>query len=254
MRGSQPDGAIRFDEADRLVIDRALRLRFDYWLTGLGEVSLDGLRERLRRSLLNDLDSDQIQRVLTEFDLYAEYLQAADELLPPVFGSPRERHLALMALQRQPLGESRADAWFGDQNRYIDRTLAAMDGDLIAGNPAEDPWADELLDATRHHSALALGGQSVRETLSPEVLDAQRRRMFGDAAADRLAALDARRAEWEDRLNRFTRARQRLLEQSGPDRQAALNALLEQSFDPAEQRRVLALLDAGLLPAEDADG
>ncbi|MGB0514343.1 MAG: lipase secretion chaperone [Wenzhouxiangellaceae bacterium] len=81
-----------------------------------------------------------------------------------------------------------------------------------------------------------------------------RRRLFGAAAAERLATLDAQRADWNSRLSRFAQARRQVLNQGGPDAAAALGALLEQSFDPAEQRRVLALLDAGLLPTDDGDG
>ena len=192
--------------------------------------------------------------MLTEFDLYTEYLMAADDLLPIEFGDRRERHLALIELQRQLLGESRAEAWFGEQNRYIERTLAAMNRDGQAADSDHDPWAKGIEAATRHHSALALNSPRVGETLAPEVLHQQRRQLFGDAAARRLATLDTQRAEWESRLNRFARARQELLDQAGSEAGAALDALLEQNFDPAEQRRVLALLDAGLLPAPDEDG
>ncbi|MGB0514521.1 MAG: lipase secretion chaperone, partial [Wenzhouxiangellaceae bacterium] len=170
LRGSQPDGDIRFDDTGGLVIDRGLRHRFDYWLTGLGEVSLKALRERFERSLGTELSPDQIERVLAEFDLYTEYLMAADDLLPVEFGSLVERHRALMALQRQLLGDSRADAWFGEQNRYIDHTLAAMDPGDQNADPIDEPWAAEIDAPTRHHSALALNSPSVRETVSPEIL------------------------------------------------------------------------------------
>ncbi len=77
----------------------------------------------------------------------------------------------------------------------------------------------------------------------------------GEAAANRLEALDAERAEWNKRLSAYQAARAKIAgETSDPAaRKDAETKLLEASFTPQEQLRVKALdeIAAGAPPASD---
>ena len=253
LSGSDPDGEISFDRHGRLVIDRALRHRFDYLLSAIGEQSLEQLRQGLLASLTGRFSRDQIEQVMAEFDLYAAYLRAVDELFPDRPASLREQMTALAELQSDLLGQQRTEAWFGEENRYIERTLAAMDGDLEPGNPDQDPWAAEIEQATSHHLALEMNRQYQLLDLPADQRHLERSALFGLDAADRLAELDAERAAWQARVVAYADQRQALF-----DNPALTTAEIEQllarerelAFNETERRRILALEKAGLLDEE----
>jgi lipase chaperone LimK len=253
LAGSDPDGEIHFAPDGRLVIDRALRHRFDYLLSAIGEQSLEQLRQSLLASLTGRFSRDQVEQVMAEFDLYAAYLRAVDELFPDRPASLHEQMTALAELQADLLGDQRTEAWFGEENRYIERTLAAMDGDLEPGNPDEDPWAAEIEQATSHHLALEMNRQYQKLDLPADQRHLERSALFGQDAADRLAELDAERAAWQARVVAYADQRQALF-----DNPALTPAEIEQllarerelAFNETEQRRILALEKAGLLDEE----
>jgi lipase chaperone LimK len=253
LAGSDPDGEIRFAPDGRLVIDRALRHRFDYLLSAIGEQSLEQLRQSLLASLTGRFSRDQVEQVMAEFDLYAAYLRAVDELFPDRPASLHEQMTALTELQADLLGQQRAEAWFGEENRYIKRTLAAMDGDLEPGNPDQDPWAAEIEQATSHHLALEMNRQYQLLDLPADQRHLERSALFGEDAADRLAELDAERAAWQARVDAYNALRQTLLDDpalSGAEIEQLLARELALGFDETEQRRILAMQKAGLLDGD----
>ena len=254
LRGSEPDGQIRFDEHGQLIIDRALRRRFDYWLSGAGEISLARMRQLLSEPLAGHYSSMQIDQLLAEFDRYLDYLRAVSEQQLEPAASLHEQLAELEQLQQHWLGEERAEAWFGEHNRYMARSLAILAGEISPGEADSDPWADELLAATSHHADVVLNRDYLQQAIDPQQRYLERRSLYGEAAAERLADLDAQRSDWQRRLDQYAQHYRQL--QAAPnltasERAASLLQLRQQGFSEPEQRRLLALQHAGLL---DADG
>jgi lipase chaperone LimK len=238
------DGDIRFDSTGRLMIDSGLRRRFDFVLTGLGEQDLPALRQLLVEQLSSELGPTQVERVLAEFDLYTAFLQAADELMQINGSELATRFEAIRDLQRELLGDERAEAWFGDQNADIARALAIQAGEFEAGDPASDPRAADLAAATGHHIALEMNRQYAGLAIDPAQRYVEREALYGRDAAERLAALDRERAAWADRLQRYTDYRKALMRDgrlSLAEIERALAAWREGEFSDSEIRRVIAL-------------
>jgi len=247
------DGEVRFDSNGRLMIDAELRRRFDFVLTGLGEQGLPALRQLLIEQLSGELGPTQVEQVLAEFDLYTAFLQAADELMQVTGSELASRFDSVRDLQRELLGEERAEAWFGDQNADIARALAIQAGEFEAGDPASDPLAADLAAATGHHTALEMNRQYEGLAIEPAQRYAEREALYGPDAAERLAALDQERAAWNDRLQRYADYRASLLRDgrlSDGEIEQALSTWRAGAFSDPEIRRVIALEQANRLPSD----
>ncbi|MCA1778769.1 MAG: hypothetical protein LC637_05140 [Xanthomonadaceae bacterium] len=251
LYGTTPDGQLRFDSRG-VVIDRELRHRFDYWLTRIGETPLSVIRDQLEASLASEFGTARATAVVAEFDLYIEYLMAVESLLPAPSASQRQRHAAQVELQQTLLGSTRAEVWFGEENRYIEHILS-MHQDEPVPRTAPRPFGYDPRTAVEHHFAMELESQSLQLDIDAGQRREERRELFGDEAAQRLGRLDLQRSRWNQRVGDFSHQRQRLLNDNSltpAEVLRAINALVEQNFEPAEQRRIKALTEAGLLPGE----
>jgi lipase chaperone LimK len=263
LRGTAVDGDVRFDASGALVLDAELRRLFDYHLSLIGELDLRGIRERLRQTLAARLDPARVEIVLAHFDRYTDYLNALPRSAVASESDPARRLDALRRLRRERLGEAMATGFFAEEEALAELTVRRM---AIA--------ADPTLDAARKREALAaldreagytarasaelpaLAEMIERSARTPAERDAARRAQWGDDAAQRLAALDAERADWEARVRRYAAARARIDADARLDADArarAVAALRGQLFDADEQRRIASLeaigrLDAALSP------
>jgi lipase chaperone LimK len=165
------------------------------------------------------------------------------------------------------LGDEVASAFFADEEAAIEARLVRRA--LLA---------DRRLDATAREWRLAAVEAALPEELreSPElralqdaeVLDAlyeadgtdparrhdERAALFGEDAATALARLDHERADWQARVDRYFALQQSLhgdLALSPAERERRLERWLQQNFVAAEQRRLRALEDEGLLRPGD---
>lgn len=255
LAGAEPDGAIGWNPDGTVRVDRALRLRFDFLLSGLGEVTLARLRAQLKSEVDAVTSPERAARVVAAFDRYVAYLSALDGLA----GAPGpERLVALHALREEKLGREMARAFFEDEEQ---RDALALERQALAhrGELGEDERREALAAAEARRSATertvlergALVATTVAETrrleadaASPEERRAAREARLGVEAARRLADLDDARARWAARVAAFRAARDAIDgDASLPpvSRQQALEALLERDFSLPERRRLRAL-------------
>lgn len=256
LRGTQPDGGVRFGSDGRLIVDVDLRRQIEWWLSLLGEMPLAEIRSLFEQALSNAHPPAQVASALAFFDRWIDYLAAADANLPD--GSTAQRLDALSALRGQWFGAD-ADTLFGEEERYTrnvlarqevlrNRSLSAqereqqlteLDADLSPEQRAVRAEAiDPLLASEQTSQFDALG-------VPPAQRQAERAALFGAEAAERLAQLDAERAAWDARVA-AVRAQQRAWakdEHLDPvQREALLQGLLDGGFSDNEQRRIRALL------------
>lgn len=265
LRGTEVDGAVTLDEDGRPVGDRGLRRLFDYFLTRLGERPPATIRADLQAHLEAGFDAAVVVRVLGWFDAYAALEQEAVALVGSA--DPRSDAERLRALRRQRLGETLAEAWYGEEQRHLDYSLSRQEllRDRQIGLTEREQRLAEL-DATldpqhraqrMHDEAAQLAVMQsqafVRDDVDPSARFAERERLFGREAAQRLVDLDARQAHWQDRLAAYAALRGRVLADSAlsqAQRAQQADALLAAQFDRNERRRVQALVRRGLLPEQ----
>jgi lipase chaperone LimK len=164
---------------------------------------------------------------------------------------------ALTELRRDWLGVAAAEAFFGDEEAYARATLAreAVLGDptLAAGQREErlaaiDATLDPRLVESRERALAHLDVVAENRVFDALEVDApirleQRTVQYGADAADRLATLDAERADWSARSERYFAERERIQASTrltGAEADAAI-AALEAAFTESERRRLAAL-------------
>lgn len=262
LRGTEVDGRIEFRDG-RLLPTRELRRLFDYFLTAIGEKPLEDIRNWFIAHVREQHGDFFVPEVLTLFDQYVGLLQAAEQAGLATLDD-RGRLATLKALRKQWLGEAAAAAFYGDEEAYLTYTLDRLD--VLKDRSLDTATRTErlrALDATRPEGARAAEDDATLGMLVDEQtrqLDAigadadtrmaEREALLGKPAAERLAALDAERAQWQRRIDDYKRAVASIRADAALDertRTARLEALLNGSFDETERRRVSSLEAIGQL-------
>lgn len=264
LRGTDVDGGVRLDAAGRLVADRELRRLFDYFLARLGERSPEQIRADLLAWLQTrpQLDASARAEVVRLFDRYVELQRASAALGRSA--DLRADLQQLRELREGELGVALARAWFGEDQDYAEQTLArlalARDASLDTQTRArllaeldgqQDPQQRAAREAsTDFQLAVAQSRQLASIDASGQQRAQQRRELWGDEAAVRLAELDQQEASWQLRLHAYAQAREQLFADRGlsPQQREIRLARLLGDFSEAERRRVLTLAEEGLLP------
>lgn len=225
LRGTEPDGGWLLDEAGRLQPSIALRRRFDYYLSGVGEATLPELSALLATHARRDLAPGPAAEVLALWDRYLALQQYRfqhsvrmdDRATWPVALAERQQ------VRRQMLGVAWAAAFYADEEAELARHIAQP--------TAEPPAPSALLPDPGRVDAATLHRQRVEQ--------------FGEAAAQRLREEDAQWAAWERRLlqaHAEIGRLQRAPELSELQRNEAIAGYLAAHFDERERLRVRALM------------
>ncbi len=256
LRGTRVDGALAVDANGRFVAGPEARRLFDYFLTASGEEPPDRTRSRIVAEIERRLPPSARAEAVALLDRYLEYRERARAL--EAGGDLAARVEALARLRRDVLGPDGSRALFGDDERAVAR---AAEYQRIASDPAlsEDERVRrlaainaELPSAVGEARARALAPLALANAEaalraqggSPQAIRALREQLVGREAADRLAALDQRREEWQRRVDDFRMERQTIESDGALDsaeRDRRVRDLLAQHFTPTERQRVQAL-------------
>ncbi|GAA4648401.1 lipase secretion chaperone [Kistimonas scapharcae] len=261
LRGTVPDGVIQLDADGNLMITRGIRDRFDYYLATLGEISLVQLIDRIESELAAGYAPEVATRLKALLHQYIDYREAlmveALEALPPLdhkmdIAAYQQRWQKLYDLRRRHLPSDVADAFWGAQERYDQYALERIS---LLNNPglSDDERQAALsvlvetyvdvagasIAARQPLTLLAAQQATASEQADSAALYRQRASVWGDAAAERLAALDQQRQAWEQRLQAYQQERT-VLVASGVD-ETALATLQRQHFSDHELRLVQAM-------------
>ena len=264
LQGSQVDGEVRFDEAGRVVASIELRRLFDYFLSVIGELDLPAIRDLLLAHVRDLHGTDAADQVAAIFDRYVDYQRALSDAEGQLPRDLEARLAYAKALRRRHFDDVTATAFFGEEEAYADYTLARMriarDASLDDDERARrlQSLAAELPEAQRvgmrdAGTAIIAEEQSMQfEALGIDADSRHRERsaLYGNAAADRLAALDRDRDAWTQRLADYVRARDAITADRNrtPAQRAQLLAdLRARSFAQHEVRRVQSLEAIGQL-------
>lgn len=248
LRGAAIDGELSFDAQGRLIADSGLRRLFDHFLSLSGEFSFADIRRLIEDAVRTRHGDTAADQAMSWFERYAALLRAVDAAAFPA--DPLARAEALRALRRQHLGEAAAQAMFGSEDIALDLALARR-GVLHADDlpvdertrllaTLDDTQPLELREVRLDSAAAELAEQQTRQfdalAADAATRHAERAALWGEEAAQRLAQLDAERADWDARVAHYLTARDTL----GTDPQA-LDTWLRDNFSAAERRRLAAL-------------
>lgn len=269
FRGAAVDGMLRTDHRGELMIDLALRHWLDFYLSAQGEVALPELIELMRQDM-RQLPEPGQQQALTLLSQYLGYLQAladydvdvARRLAQPGMDDLEARFLWQQRLRREWLSPPVVAAFFAEEEQLDEYTLAARRLRRDGAEDEDDALAaleqrlPEPLQAMRLESRqlLTLRKSETRlrqQGAGSDDIQRWREQQYGREAAARLAELDQRQAQWQQRLQGYQRYRESLAMQelNEPAREQLLQTYRSRHFSATEQKRLNAALS--LLAAEN---
>ena len=262
---SVPPGLLE-DGNGNLVATPGLRDIFDYFLSVLGEESLDVIVARINAYLASKLSAPAAAQARTVLGNYLDYRESLAEV--EQVGGVNANQLDLLAVQtqqdevralRQRYFDALVNEAFFARDDALDRFAVARMNVLQDDNLSPEEQAtqleslrqqlpmemqQELDDVSRYQDLRALT-QSWQDQGGNEAgLRQIREQTVGAAAADRLEALEQERAAFDQRMQRWLGERQAILMNSAlseTDRDRQIEALRAQQFNEAELVRVRTL-------------
>lgn len=272
LAGTDLDGEISFDDQGKLRQDFSLRLLYDQLLSVRGEWTESQISDWLTEYSLalsadGKIPNDGVAAILESFQAYTDYLKTAAETLP-AFSFGNKEDVAsietyaqeLSTLRRELLGDDAANNFFASEERYDQAQLARVKiqlNDELSETDKEaeiERWQEEQSTVEHEHRVNVLRHEQYREDVqqlagqdsSALDIDAIRQQYFGDEAANRLAELDAQRAQWSQKQEDYHSAMEELAKNfsdSSDDYVAAQKDYVLERFSEAEQRRLGVVFD-----------
>lgn len=269
LEGTVPDGLPTAPTASGAPSDTpldigALKRLFDYYLSTVGEQSVEAITLTLHSMLEQSLSPTQAraaQQLLGRYLTYKRELLPLEQHLAKISAGPntlRQRFEAMQALRAQYFSTSEVQAMFGLEDAYDVDALARLD---LQNNPALTP-AQKRSQLAALDAALPKQLREDREAPravirleeSVAALRASgggddavyrlRAQAFDTAAADRFADLDREEAQWKTRIENYLGSRAQLLGRLGDatasERQAAVTELQQTLFTEMERKRLAA--------------
>lgn len=259
VRGTDVDGRLEVDSQGNLVVSSQVRHLFDYFLSLVGEESVDASEQRIRTYLAGQLEHPALGQALALLDNYLDYqLQVVEtEGRFPVTETLEDliaREQAIQRLRASLFSRDAHAAFFAGEEIYNNFTLERL-------SIARDDLMDEQQKAQAIEALRENLPEEMQQLLVPQIQQDLREQtlalrdagadeyairelrmgMLGPEATERLEQLDQRRSEWRQRVDAFEHERDTIMAHPGlaaSDRQAAVTALLQEQFTEAEQRRL----------------
>ena len=268
MAGTVPDGNLsawkaesRLEAAAPLALGD-LRRMFDYYLSAVGEKSIEAIAQEINTEIERSLAPSSVPRAKRVFGLYLAFKRELLELerRPSLAGQGvqaiRNRMVAMQDLRAQYFNAEETVAMFGFEDAYDMDAVARLE---VSQDPSLTPKEKEdrlaALDATlspelrreREAPRLILRVEEKVAALrakgaSDDDIYRVRAKEFDAPAADRLAALDRDEAQWKQRIASYQAARSQLMGSAiaadGPGLETALLHLQQAQFTEEERRRL----------------
>lgn len=260
FRGAQVDGALRTDHKGKLIIDMQLRHWIDFHLSAQGELELNDIIDYMQNQMRNLPEPGQSQ-ALAVLEDYLGYLDAlgkydqeeSKRLDEPSMNDMAARLAWQQRLRRQWLEPEVVAAFFEAEEKIDEYMLAKIqlrnDGASAEELAALEQKLPEAVQQMRKESQQILTHRSSEQQLrsdgaSDADIHAWRTQEYGAEAAHRLADLDKRNAQWQQRLQDYQRYQQSQVVQklAQEDQEKLLQTYRNKHFSENEQKRLSAAL------------
>jgi len=253
--GATVSGALAYGELRRL---------FDYYLSTVGEQSIETITAQIQAELQRRLPPPQAHKAQRLLGLYIAFkrelvdLEAKPDLSGNAVAAVRKRMLSMQDLRSRYFTVDEVEGMFGFEDAYdmdavarleIDQDpslnaqqkqqrLAALDAAMAPNLRKEREASYVVANTEQQVQALRAKGASDDEVYR------LRAQAFDPQAAARLAEVDREEAAWKSRIAQYQEQRSRLLQAqanaSVSERQASLAQLQESLFNAAERPRLVA--------------
>lgn len=257
LAGTEIDGRFVFDADGELLVDEAVQRSFDYFLTADGELGpkeLDAwVAEQVRAELGDGRAHEQVMDAWYAYRMFRATVAATLED-PSSAEQPELLEARLLAALELHLGDAaivRSERERIEQGFALRRAFAIPDSSARAAELARLSAAEAQRFADSRAGRYLAGSKAVeraRQTqANAETINAVRMQHFEPiepGATARLAALDAKRAAWTERVSEFRVARARLkrrLVGSDAELDSAVAVLEAEHFSASERRRLRAI-------------
>jgi lipase chaperone LimK len=266
MEGTKPDGNLKVAANSGLVVDAELGHLFDYYLSALGEKSLEAIRVETERELdrkLSPQAAQEAKRLLGRYLDYKRDLIEVEKNLKPG-GSQAE----MIRARLQGLQQTRAKFFSATESSGLFALSDLRDQDALARievsenktlNPGQKKEQLARLDAQlpqplREEREAPLKVQKMEEAVaqlrakggSDQDVYQLRAKTFSPEAAARLAEVDREEAQWQARIAVYLAARKQVIQATpNPAQQAAAILGLRQQYFSAEEQLRLPAYEQG---------
>lgn len=262
LSGTKIHGNLRVDEDGNLIVEKAVKQLFDYFLNVSGEIPRAELIEQIKQGIADYLAEPAQSQALEIFDNYLEYqtaLQAEiDSGLYQVAAGNLDDLEATFRTRSQlrsfHLGNEAATAFFEEEEARDWYTVGKLR--LNANNNLTD--AERQAELTALESTLPESHKKVlykqrdreavrskiemlrRESASIYDLQAEWSKHYDSETVDRFVQLEVSRSNWNNRVNEYLQKKESLAEKY-PTQDAYNQAVTElklSMFNETEARRV----------------
>lgn len=269
MDGTVPDGNITGSLNDSSLANGTglpygeLRRMFDYYLSALGEKTLEEIIAQIRAELdksLKPTQADAAKKLLDKYLQYKRDLVAVEQKERSEGGvkAIRQRFNDMQELRNKIFTPAENQGMFGLDDAYDMDALARLDvaydnnltpeqkRDRLAALDAAMPKAlREEREAPRQIIMLEERAAAMRaQGASEQDVFNMRAKALNPEAAARLAEVDREEAAWKARINTYLQERSKLLEKmaqaSNAEREAAIRKLQQSMFNSDEIPRLVA--------------
>jgi lipase chaperone LimK len=270
MQGTLPDGDLLALQGGQSAIPSGslaygeLRRLFDYYLSAVGEQSIEAITQHIHAELGRRLPAQQAKKAQRLLALYIEFKRELVELdgKPSLSGNGvaaiRARMLAMQDLRARYFSNEETQGMFGFEDAYDMDAVARLE---VSQNPALsalekqqqlaalDAAMPANLRAERDASTVVVRVEQKAQELrakgaSEDDIYRMRAKEFDASAASRLAEVDREEAAWKSRIASYLEERSKLLKASAnateSERQASLAQLQQSAFSEAERPRLRA--------------
>ncbi len=265
LKGTDIDGMYPVDSDGNLLFSAAIKHRFEYFLSTMGEFPLDDVLQMVRGDIEANLTSPAKEQALKLFDDYIAYKYALVELektFEPsqhyeVSNIERFRHQLeqLRNKRREHLDSEAADAFFGFDELYDDFMLSQLE---IQNNsqltPSEKQQQIQALqqglpedvrqmreETERISKVFELTQEMKEEGASESQVFDYNSQQFGQEAAQRLQALDENRQAWQQKVDNYLLEKSQILKDdllSHEEQIQEIKRLANERFTSLELKRL----------------
>lgn len=221
--GTEVDAAKIFVVDGMIMIDHSLRFYYEYFLALQGEVGVDQIKKILAEDAQKRYEPLAAQYVIDLFQRYIDYLHKVSVLI-----SNKSTQEKLLVVEQKILAEKLQAKIFTDVEITVlfdDEFLTAYEG------------GDTRQASYEHY-------QEMQKQFPDASLEVLRVENFGVEVAARMAELDLKRQQWQQRLNSYQCEKKAIEESEGLhelDKSQGVQSLQQRLFNESEIRRLKAL-------------
>ena len=267
LRGTRIPAAFTLDSEGHLIITSSIKSVIEYFLSATGEEPLETIIARIEEFITQQLEEPARSEALDVVAQYIGYKEALIDLESDFadntnLSGQSSDYLTMFQYRREArmnnLSPEIYDAFYADEDKADSYTASLLEirknSDLTdEEKEAHYLAAEQLLpkqeqaikESERTRESLNTNIQTARsEGASDELVYQMRADVYGHEAAERFAAADKKKAEWDSRFEQYRQQRQQVLGNDGlsdTDKASDISTLQSALFSQTEQRRLTTL-------------